>query len=222
MRRLYHIWLSPACRTIRIALAEKELEAELEVEPYWERRASFLALNPAGELPVLVEADGAVIVGEAPIAEYLEEVYRTRPLLGTAPLARAEVRRLITWFTGKFGREVSQHLYGEKFVKRFLHRAPPDSEALRAGLANLRTHLDYIGYLSDRRRWLAGDEFSLADITAAAHLSVVDYLGDVPWENYEPARDWYARVKSRPAFRSILSDYIAGMPPPKHYADLDF
>ncbi len=222
MRRLYHIWLSPACRSIRVALAEKELEVELVVEPYWERREEFLALNPAGEVPVLVEADGAAISGAEPIAEYLEDVYKSRPLIGTAPLARAEVRRLVDWFDGKFEREVTQYIYGEKFAKRFLRRAPPDSEAMRAGLLNIKGHLDYIGYLIDRRRWLAGDEFSLADIAAAAHLSVIDYLGDVPWDRYEAARDWYARIKSRPSFRPILADYIAGLPPPKHYADLDF
>jgi glutathione S-transferase len=63
---------------------------------------------------------------------------------------------------------------------------------------------------------------SLADVAAAAHLSCIDYIGDVPWEAYELAKNWYARIKSRPSFRSILADHIAGMPPPKHYADLDF
>lgn len=222
MRRLYHIWLSPQCRTIRVALAEKDLEFELTVEPYWERRPDFLALNPAGELPVLVEPDGAVIAGHEPIAEYVEDVYKSRPLIGTAPLVRAEVRRLVAWFDGKFGHEVTQHLHGEKFLKRFMHKLPPDSDAVRAGLHNIKGHLDYIGYLIDRRRWLAGEEFSLADIAAAAHLSVIDYLGDVPWERHEAAHDWYARVKSRPSFRPLLADYIAGVPPPKHYADLDF
>jgi len=222
MRRLWHIWLSPACRTVRVALAEKDLDFELVIEPYWERREEFLALNPAGEPPVLVEPDGAAVAGAEAITEYLEDVYSNRPLIGTAPLARAEVRRLVAWFDVKFNREVTQYLHGEKFTKRFLHKQPPDSETMRAGLANIKGHLDYIGYLTDRRRWLAGDEFSLADIVAAAHLSVIDYLGDVPWDRYEAARDWYARIKSRPSFRPLLSDYIAGVPPPKHYADLDF
>jgi len=74
----------------------------------------------------------------------------------------------------------------------------------------------------ERRRWLAGENFSLADITAAAHLSTLDYLGDVPWDNHEPAKEWYARIKSRPSFRPLLADHIPGAPPPKHYADLDF
>ena len=222
MRRLYHMWLSPACRMVRVALAEKELEFEAELEPYWERRPEFLALNPAGELPVLVEPDGAVVASHTAIAEYIEDVYKSRPLIGTAPLVRAEVRRLVAWFDGKFAREVTNHLHGEKFLKRFMLRQAPDAETVRAGLQNIKVHLDYVGYLTDRRRWLAGDDFSLADIAAAAHISVIDYLGDVPWERCESARDWYSRVKSRPSLRPILADHIAALPPPKHYADLDF
>jgi glutathione S-transferase len=222
MRVLYHLWLSPACRTIRIVLAEKGLEFAMKVEPIWERRPEFLALNPACEVPVLIEPDGTVLADVAAIAEFLDEVYRDRLLLGINPLDRAEVRRLIAWFDRKMNREVTDNLVGEKMMKRFLGFGEPNSTAIRAGKANLVHHLDYIGYLVDRRRWLAGEHFSLADICAAAHLSALDYLGDVPWDDHEPAKEWYARVKSRPSFRAILADHIPGAPPPKHYVDLDF
>ena len=222
MRTLYHLWLTPTCRAVRIAMAEKGLEFDLVLEKTWERRADFLALDPAGEVPILVEADGAVIAGSRAILEYLEDVYKTPSLIGTAPLARAEVRRLVTWFDDKFGREVSDFIHGEKFVKRFLTKGEPDSQAVRAGLTNIRTHLDYIAYLTERRNWLGGEEFSLADIMAGAHLSAIDYMGDVPWSKHEAAKEWYARIKSRPSFRPLLEDYIPGFAPPKHYADLDF
>jgi len=156
------------------------------------------------------------------IAEYLEEVYPDRPLLGATATARAECRRLIAWFDLKFNREVTYNLVEEKMMKRFLGLGEPSSQAIRAGYANIRYHLDYIGYLTDRRKYLAGDDFSLADIAAASHLSALDYLGDVPWNDFEPAKEWYARVKSRPSFRPILGDHIPGAAPPKHYADLDF
>ncbi|MBR45415.1 MAG: glutathione S-transferase [Rhodospirillaceae bacterium] len=222
MRTLYHLWLTPSCRAVRLALDEKGLEYELVLEKVWERRGEFLALDPAGEVPLLEEADGAVIAGAGAILEYLEDVYKAPPLIGSAPLVRAEVRRLTAWFGDKFAREVSDHIYGEKFVKRFLAKGEPDSQAVRAGLANIRTHLDYIAYLTERRNWLAGEEFSLADIMAGAHLSVIDYMGDVPWSKHEAAKEWYARIKSRPSFRSLLEDYIPSFAPPKHYADLDF
>ena len=95
-------------------------------------------------------------------------------------------------------------------------------QAIRNGNANIHTHLEYIAWLVDRRRWLGGDEFSLADITAAAHLSAIDYIGDVPWERHPGAKDWYARVKSRPSVRPLLADQVPGVMPPPHYADLDF
>jgi glutathione S-transferase len=222
MRTLFHLWLDPFARKVRIALAEKGLEFTLKLEKTWERRPDFLALNPAGEVPVLVEDDGGVLVDAAAITEYLEETHPEPALLPGDAGARAEARRLVAWFDRKFDQEVSRNLLGEKVMKRFLGLGHPHSGAIRAGHANLRTHLDYIGYLTERRRWLAGDDFSLADIAAAAHLSCIDYLGDVPWETHEPAKDWYARIKSRPSFRPLLADHIPGIVPPRHYANLDF
>jgi len=222
MRTLYHNWLSPHSRKVRIVLGEKKLAFDLEVEKTWERREGFLRLNPAGEVPVLVEANGTAISGGQVISEYLDECTPTPPLMGAGPLERAEVRRLCQWFDEKFDREVTTNLVGEKIMKRFLGLGSPDSTAIRAGKANINHHLAYISYLVERRTWLAGDHLTLADISAAAHLSCVDYLGDVPWANYALAKDWYARIKSRPSFRALLQDHIPGAPPPRHYQDLDF
>ena len=222
MRVLYHLWLSPFSRKVRVVLREKNLEFTLKTEKVWERRPEFLALSPAGEVPVLIEPDSTILAGCDAIVEYLDEVYREKMLIGINAADRAEVRRLAGWFDLKMHREVTENLVGEKMMKRIIGEGQPNSQAIRAGHANLPHHLDYIGYLVDRRRWLAGDHFSIADISAAAQLSALDYLGDVPWEEHELAREWYARIKSRPSFRAILADHVPGLPPPKHYADLDF
>ncbi|MBM86061.1 MAG: glutathione S-transferase [Rhodospirillaceae bacterium] len=222
MRTLYHLPLDPYSRKIRILLGEKKIEVDLRVEQTWERREAFLALNPAGTVPVLEEAGGAVVAHSQTIAEYLDETVPEPVMIAGTAIERAEVRRLCHWFDDKFNREVTEHLLGEKMMKRFLGLGEPNSEAIRAGHANLDTHLSYIGYIADRRVWLAGDRFSLADITAAAHISAIDYLGDVPWEDYQEAKQWYARIKSRPSFRPLLADYVPGMRPPPHYEDLDF
>lgn len=222
MMTLYHTVLSPPCRTVRIVLGEKGIDFTLEAEKVWERREAFLALNPAGTVPVLLDPQGRAVAECTPICEFLEEIEPERPLVGTDPYARAETRRLHAWFEQKFAREVSELLLEEKVVKRFMRRGEPDSGALRAARHNLRYHLDYIGWLIERRTWLAGDSMSLADISAAAHLSCLDYLGDIPWEEYEAAKDWYARIKSRPSLRPLLADMIPGLSPPAHYADLDF
>jgi glutathione S-transferase len=223
MMLLFHQWVSPGSRKIRLMLKEKNLDFDLQIEKTWERRSEFLALNPAGDVPVLLLEPGAYALCDATaIAEYLEESFADRPLLGQTALERAEIRRLIGWFDVKFNREVTQNLVDEKISKRLTGLGHPNSQAIKAGYANIHYHLDYIAYLSDRRSYLAGAEFSLADITAAAHLSCVDYIGDVPWDEHPGAKEWYARVKSRPSFRPLLADHIPGMPPPRHYADLDF
>lgn len=222
MRILYHQWLSPVCRTVRIALAEKKLDFELRLEPVWEQRPEFLALNPAGELPVLVESDGLVLADATAICEYLEETVPEPRLLAGSAVERAEVRRLVGWFDRKFDAEVTHKLVGEKVMSRLTRCGHPDSAAIRAGHANIRFHLEYLSWLMERRNWLAGDRMTLADITAAAHFSCIDYLGDVPWDTYEEAKTWYARVKSRPSLRAILADAIPGLPPVEAYADLDF
>ncbi len=222
MLELHHFWLCPFSRKVRIVLGEKDLAFELAFEKYWERAESFLVLNPAGQVPVLVEESGVPLADSVAICEYLDEQHPDRPMVGFDTLSRAETRRLVAWFDGKFYDEVTRNIVDEKVLKRFMRMGQPDSEAIRAGQQNLSYHLDYIGWLTERRNWLAGDDFSLADAAAAAHLSCLDYLGDITWDQHGPAKDWYARVKSRPSFRALLSDHISGLTPPKHYADLDF
>lgn len=222
MRTLHHLPLSPACREIRLLIAEKKLDVTLLGEEAWGTGEDILTLNPAGTVPILVEDDGTAIAERAAIVEYLEEVYPTPALIPGGPRARAEVRRLAQWFAEKFNQEVSAPLLYEKLDKRLLRLGPPDMTAVRQALDRLQGHLDYVGALADQRRWLAGDEISLADLAAAAHFSAIDYLGDIAWRQNPGAKDWYARIKSRPAFRPLLSDQIPGMPGPRHYTDLDF
>ncbi|MEC7575875.1 MAG: glutathione S-transferase family protein, partial [Pseudomonadota bacterium] len=141
---------------------------------------------------------------------------------GHDPVQKAEVRRLTCWFDIKFNQEVTENLVGEKLMKRFLKMGEPHGPSIRAGHANIHYHMDYIGFLTEKRNWLAGDQFSLADIAAAAHLSAIDYIGDVPWDEHQAAKDWYARVKSRPSFQGLLEDRIPGFLPARHYENVDF
>jgi glutathione S-transferase len=222
MRMLYHLPLSPFARKVRLVLAEKRLPFELRIEKPWERRPEYLALNPSGTVPTLVEENGLAIPDSTVICEYLDEAYPDTPMLGHTLGERVEVRRLVAWLDGKFSREVTANLYGEKIIKRLSGSGQPDATALRVGFSNLKSHLAYIGWLAESRRWLAGNALSLADFAAAGHLSALDFIGDVDWTVSAAAREWYARVKSRPSFRAILADRVAGVTPPAHYADLDF
>lgn len=222
MRMLYHTPLSPFCRKIRMLLKEKDLEFQLIQENPWDRNLEFFALNPAGEVPVLVEENGTVISGAYAITEYLEETYPSIALFGTNVMHRAEVRRLIDWFDHKFDYEVTQNILFEKVFKHYMSNGQPNSACIRAGRTNLLYHLDYVGYLASERYFLAGDTPSLADLAAASHLSALDYLGDVPWDYNPAARNWYALMKSRPSLRCILIERIRGVRPPAYYENPDF
>jgi glutathione S-transferase len=230
MAILHHYPFCPDSRFVRLVLAEMNIEPELREERPWERRAEFLAINPAGTTPVLMNGRDFSVPGATVIAEYLDETcgprLGERRLLPEGSPSRVEVRRLLGWFLGKFFEEVTGYLVTEKIYKRFMNPdaggGPPDSNLIRAARANLRYHLDYIGYLISARRWLAGDHLTYADLAAAAHLSCADYLGDVPWDESETAKNWYARVKSRPAFRALLADRVPGIAPAEHYENLDF
>lgn len=221
MRRLYHQPLSPFCRKVRLVLAEKKIEVELVEEKPWEQRMDYLRQNPSGKVPML-RLDDLVLAESRAICEYLEEVQPDPPLLPRTPAERAEARRLEGWFDDKFHNEVTANLLYERVNKRLAKTGYPDSTLIKEGTRNIKYHLDYIGWLMEGRRWLAGDQLTIADFAAAAQLSSLDYIGDVDWGRNQAMRDWYAKIKSRPAFRSILADLLPGFTPPAHYADLDF
>lgn len=230
MATLHHYPLCPHSRFVRLVCAEMGVALDFVEERPWERREAFLALDPAGQTPVLVTEDGLIAPGAGTIVEYLDEAFGEEAgenrLMPRDLAARIEVRRLLAWFSGKFHDEVTGYLVNEKVYKRFVPTqaggGPPDMNAIRAARANVRYHLRYVGYLIAKRKWLAGDDLTLADLAAAAHLSCVDYLGDAPWTEDETAKIWYARLKSRPSFRALLVDRVPGMAPPDHYSNLDF
>lgn len=230
MIKLYHHPMSAASRYIRLVLAEYGQSAEFaEIRP-WERRADFLKLNPAATLPVLVDDEGDPVCGGAIVGEYLDEtlgaMMRDKRLMPENPHARAEVRRLVEWFLFKFEHEAGRYLVGERIHKLLMRNeeggGSPDAALIRAGRTNLKSHLKYVGWLASSRNWLGGTRVSQADLAAAASLSVMDYLGEIDWASEPAVRDWYARMKSRPSFRPLLSDKVAGLPPASHYIDLDF
>jgi glutathione S-transferase len=221
MNRLFHVPLSPFCRKVRLMMGEKRLEVELVEERYWEQDPDFLRRNPAAKVPVL-KMDGKMMADSNAICEYLEEKYPEPALMPRDPDGRYEVRRLVAWFDDKFHHEVTSKLLYERVNRKLMGTGYPDSKNVKAGAKAVKYHLDYMHWLLDHRRWLAGDVMTMADFTAAAHLSSLDYISDVDWNRSAVVKDWYATIKSRPAFRAVLADQVPGFPPPAHYADLDF
>lgn len=218
---LIHHSSSPFSRKARIQMSEKKMLFVLkEVDP-WNIPNDIYKLNPAGTLPIFLY-DGKFIAGNYAVSEYLEEFSKETRLLPNCIKQRADTRNIVDWFDNKFYDEVYKNIAYEKIHKRFALGLAPDSRTLKTGLNNLNYHLEYISWLADKNNFLAGDSFSLADISAASQLSIIDYLGDIPWEDHKSAKIWYSKIKSRPSFKDILKDTIKGILPSKHYANLDF
>lgn len=226
---LYHHPADPFSRKARLVLAENGLEFSLREEESWKRRPAFLSINPACEIPVLEEPSGRFICGHRPVCEYIAEI-TSNPLMGFDAFERAEVRRLCDWFDDKLYKECTLYLAGEKIFKRLQNKGAPDSIYLRAGKQNIIEHMKYTEWLLKHRKWLAGEKLTMADIAAAAQFSVLDYIGEIPWDKtdenkqplFEETHNWYARIKSRPSFQPLLADKLANLMPAKHYTDLDF
>lgn len=223
MWQLYQFPLCPFSRKVRLLLGEKGVAHELVRESPWVPRDEFLDLNPAGQTPVLVENEkGLVLIDSQAISEYFEETIEKSPMIpGTAP-NRAEVRRLVSWFDVKLHADVVGPLIEERMRKRLASREPPDTKMLREAMKVANGHLDYMDYLLDHRRWLAGPVLSLADLAAAAQLSVADYLGGIDWRGHKQTTEWYAVMKSRPSFRPLLGERMEVIAPPPHYDKVDF
>lgn len=225
MYRLYHHVLCPFSRKVRAHLLSKNVDFELVSENYWQRRKEFIALNPAGQIPVLFDnSKGLAVCGSDAIVEYIEEKHvESRNFLGDSIEKRAETRRLQNWFDHKFYFEVSKHVLNERYFNRYLPGAKaPNSEILRVARSNLNVHLSYIEYLLETRKYLSGDLISIADFAAASQISVLDYFGDVNWQYNIVVKEWYSLIKSHRAFSEILRDQVASVKPPQWYEKLDF
>ncbi|MXP15794.1 glutathione S-transferase family protein [Altererythrobacter confluentis] len=222
MWRLYQFPLCPFSRKVRLLLSEKGVPYELWRENPWDAGDEFWALNPAGRTPVLHEADKNITLCDSrAICEYFEETVEKMPMINGTVASRAEIRRLVALFDENFYYDVTGPLLHERMKKRLILRQPPDSKALRQAMKMAHGHLDYMDYLIDTRPWLAGSTMSLADLTAAAQISVADYLGGIDWSGHEQTRGWYSVFKSRPSFRPLLSERMEVIQPPSHYGEID-
>ena len=211
MWQLYQFPLCAFSRKLRLLMSEKGIGYELWRENPWEGRDDFLAMNPAGRTPVVHDPErGVTLCDSRAICEYFEET-----------VDRTEIRRLVALFDENFFGDVTGPLMHERMKKRLVMRQSPDSRILREAMRLAHEHLYYIDYLVDHRPWLAGATMTLADLAAAAQISVADYLGGIDWKSHEQAQGWYSTMKSRPSFRPLLSERMEVIQPPSHYSEVD-
>ncbi len=203
MRRLIHLLFSPTSRLVRLMLGEKRIACDLSAPD-----------DPCAHLPIFIDLDGPAVAGLWAIIDHLENEYPEHPLLPEDATVRAEALRLFDWAMTNFHEEATKRIV---FIRR-----SPNMETVRLGRAALKAVLPGLGTLAESRGFLAGRDVSLADLAVVAHLSALDYYGEVPWTDVPAVTEWYSRMKSRPSFRPLLADRVPGQPPVPHYAELDF
>ncbi|UZK69078.1 glutathione S-transferase family protein [Sphingomonas sp. S1-29] len=223
MWQLYQFPLCPFSRKVRLLLAEKGVGYDPVRESPWLRRDEFLDMNPAGQTPVMVHSDrpGRPMIDSMAICEYFEETVEKAAMINGTAADRAEIRRLVTWFDTQFYRDITAPLLKERMEKRLVLRESPDAGRLREAMKAAVSHLDYIDYLLDHRKWIAGSTISLADLAAAAQISIADYLGGIDWKSHEQTKRWYVGMKSRPSFRPLLAERMEVVSPHADYEKLD-
>ena len=225
MRTLYHYPLCAFSRIVRLYLNEAALPYEAVLERPWDRKHVFSEKHMISDVPTLEEKVGVVLEGWYAITEHLEQAQQSRrshALLGKSPLGKAEIRKITSMFNEMFFADVTKFIVFEKIFKKHIDGKPPDSVLIRRGCSNVKVYFEYLAWLIDHRNWLAGNDFSIADISAAAHISCLDYVGSINWDSHPIVKEWYVRIKSRPTFREILNDRISDYQPSTHYSDLDF
>lgn len=223
MLTLYYHPICPLSRQVRLYLKELDLEFGMIKEEYWNRRKEFIDINPAGTLPILnLDSSDINIIGIYPITEYIAESNENFYLMPSDLLHKREIRKYLAWFNDKFYREVSKVFVDEKIIRLMMKKGPPRTEYIKAARNNLINHLKFLSAGLEPEGYLVAAKLSCADLAAAAHISVLDYFGEVTWDIWPIIKDWYSIIKSRPSFRPILNDYIPGFSPPKFYTELDF
>lgn len=223
MQTLYQHPICPLSRQVRVFLKEFDIEFSMVKEDYWNRREEFLKINPAGNLPVLhLGEQNYALVGIYAIIEYLSETQENFYFMPKDYIQRAEVRKYVYWFNEKFYREVSSILANEKIIRLLMRKGEPRSNFIMVAKSNLTQHLKFLTNLLEKNTYIVSEKISYADIAAASHISIVDYLGEVNWDRWNHLKEWYSIIKSRPSFQPILQDRISGFPPSAEYSKLDF
>ena len=221
MITLYHYYLCPSSRYIRLILEEHKITYNTQLENYWKPQKNFLKLNPAGHLPVLVNNDNFPVIGANACVEYIKDLKLKPKLFVDDYREKAELNRLVHWFDVIFKKEVFDPIIYEKVFSRIVDNMTPNSDNIRAALNNLDFNIQYFNYLLNSKNYFIKDDLTYFDFLVAANLSILDYLGLLNFKSHENIKEWYSKIKSRPSFKTLLKDQIVGLNPHQNYQNID-
>lgn len=188
---------SPNGFKVTIALEELALPYRLHhvrIEAGEHRQPAFLALNPHGRIPVITDDDtGITLFESAAILLYLAE--KTDRLLPQEPVARWEAIKWLQFHASSVGPIIGQRVNFEVFAK---DKIPTVIERFRHLTESAFTVID--GHLADERPYLAGDDYSIADIAHFGWTHIARII-DFGFSQHRHMSAWHERVAQRPAVR---------------------
>ncbi|MBX9608707.1 MAG: glutathione S-transferase family protein [Gammaproteobacteria bacterium] len=236
---LYTHPMSPCAQKVRIVLAEKSLAFEarhVDLPGKENLSPDYLALNPLGVVPTLVDHDVPIIESSI-ICEYLEDRFPTPSLRPMAPQARAEMRLWMKHVDNKLhpscGALQWPLVMADKLRRlpveeqmRVIEQVPEkprrerqrrlllqgyDAPDVAEGVQVYEQTIADLDTLLAMRPWVAGDAFSLADASLAPYFQTLFQFG---WEAWYASRaqvaDWYTRVRARPSYATgVAADFDA-------------
>ena len=227
---LYHYSFCPFSRKIRFLLDEIEITyKKIEIKPY-EKNNEFIRLNTLNETPVLIDNNNKIrVIDSYIIADYLKNMeYRNFTDLrdeyfGSNLNEELEINRLQMLFDKNFYNDITKPLLYEKVYSTFDETKKYYSNSVvNKVVSNINAYVEYMEFLLVKNKWLADEKFSLADISAAAQISVIDYFGHINWKRFFKLKEWYNIIKSKKGFNDILNDKLPGFNPYINYNKIDF
>ena len=230
---LYHAPHSTCSQKVRLVLHEKGLPFEdirIDLSKKEQLRSEYLAINPNGVVPTLVD-DGTPIIESSVICEYLDEKYPHNPLVPADFVERARMRAWTHYIEEVAVAAIRVPSFNRAFLSRFEHQNQEQFEEEEIGPRPIRRELFQrmgspkgfskqeidrsLEQLSETCRrmdaaiarkgpWLLGEQFTLADVLV---MPSIDRMADLGlshiWEGkYPRVSEWYERLRARPAFKA--------------------
>jgi glutathione S-transferase len=207
--KLYGFPPSPNTWKVRALAAQLGVPLELEfidLAKGEQRAPAYLALNPTGRTPTLVDGDVTLWESNA-ILQYIAGKSAT-PLWPNDAANRADIARWQFWQLAHWGAEACQPLTFQRLVKKILNLGPPDEAAVAKGTEAFHKEAKMLDAHLAKQKYMVGDTLTIADFAVAAPLLYAQQA-EMPLGAYGNVRAWFERVTALPCWRETAPQFPA-------------
>jgi glutathione S-transferase len=200
--KLYMTPLSPNAQRVRLTAAVLGLQLEeklVDLARGEHRSPEYLAINPNGAIPTLVDGDFVLTESRA-IVQYLAGKQPEAGLVPRDEAARADVTRWQFWDASHMSPHVVGGLTFEKLIKPMLGMGDPDPRKVEDALASFRRYAAVLNKRLDGKSYLVGAALTVADLSIASTLMYAKQV-DLPLAEFPHVAAWYARITSLEAWK---------------------